>query len=126
MARVQVKSLVYHYGDTFIGYAVLYEDESGAPIPLTGYFARMRIKAKAGGGSGEPLVLQLDSGAGNGLTIDAPNGRVNFNATPAKMKSGSLAPAGGEYAYDLQVELGADVYTLIKGPFWVDPEVTES
>lgn len=125
MGRVLTKPLVYHYGDSFNKYAVLWEDANGAPINLTGWTATMRIKAKAGGGTGEPLVLELNS-SGQGLSIDAVNGRINFNATPTKMKSGSLAPAGGQYAYDLQVSNGVDAETLVKGPFWVDPEVTET
>jgi hypothetical protein len=121
--RVLVKNLFYHYGDAFNKYAVVYEDEFGVPLPLSGYGSQLRVKAKAGGGTGEPTLLVLT--VGDGLTLDAPNGRVNASATAVKMLEGSLPVAGGVLAYDWQIKSpSGDPLTLLRGSFVVDPEVT--
>lgn len=121
MALPLVKKLQYYYGDTFDDYVVTWKDNSGVAINLTGYTATMKIKTAAGGST----LLTLDSGVGNGLLIDAPNGKITFFASPAKMKSGTLV-GGQVYYYDLQVSNtgDADVKTLLEGEFWVKAEIT--
>lgn len=121
MARVVTANLIYQYGDSFDDYFVVWVDASGNPINLSGYTATMRIKAVAGGGTGETTLLTL--AGGDGLTIDAPNGKISFNATATKMTGGTLVQ-NTKYKYDLQVVSGTEKKTLIKGDFWVDPEVT--
>jgi len=121
MGRVKVVTLTYHFGDTFDDYAVLWVDGNDLAIDLTGYTATFRVKTAPGGSQ----VLELTSPSG-GLSITALTGRIDFNATPTKMTSGTLVE-GTVYSYDLQVATAAsaDVKTLIKGEFWVDPEVTD-
>ena len=123
MARVLTVNLVHQYGDTFDDYSVTWLNSSGTPINLTGYTATMRIKAKTGGGTGETTLLTLTSAANDGLTIDAPNGKITFSGTPTKMTSGTLAQ-GVKYVYDLQVASGSEKKTLIRGDFFVDGETT--
>lgn len=124
MARVKTVNLVYHYGDTFDDYSVIWLDSSEVPINLTGYTATLRIKDKAGAGATQ--LLQLSSTTADGLTIVAAAGRIDFSATATKMKSGTLVQ-NTVYYYDLQVATpsSADVKTLIKGQIWIDPEVTD-
>ena len=121
MARVVNVTLFYLYGDSFDDYIVTWVDANGTPISLSGYTATMRIKAVAGGGTGQATVLQLSGG--DGLTIDAPNGKITFSGTSTKMTSGTLAQ-NTTYKYDLQVASGSEKKTLIRGDFIVDPETT--
>ena len=122
MTRVLIEDLIYHYGDSFDDLIVVWQDASGVPISLSGYTATMRIRtAPATTGT---FLLELTSAVSGGLTIDAPNGKITFAATPTKMKSGSLVQSQS-YFYDLQVSNGSETKTLLKGKFWVDPEVTD-
>src|SRR5262245_56024871 len=125
MARVLRKKLIYHYGDTFEGIEVLWKDANGNPINLAGYTATMRVKAVAGAGTGQTTLLILSSAGGDGLVIDAGNGKVTISATPTKMTTAPSALVQGQrYFYDLQVKNVAETQTLLEGEFWVDPEVT--
>lgn len=122
MARVKIAHLVYHYGDSFDDYQVIWQDAAGVPINLAGYTATLRIRpTESHTGT---LLLELTS-SGQGLSINASQGLVDFVATPTKMKSGTLV-GGNRYFYDLQVASPAETKTLIKGQFWVDPEVTDA
>lgn len=120
MALPLIKKLQYYYGDTFDDYVITYKDSAGAAINLTGYTASMKIKTAAGG----TTLLTLDSN-GNGLVLDAANGKITFAASPTKMKSGTIQ-GGQVYYYDLQVgNTGdADVKTLLEGEIWVKSEIT--
>lgn len=120
---VQKRNFRYHYGDTFDGFNVLWKDDAGAVASLSGYTAQLCIKAKAGGGTGEPTVLKLTSATDDGLTIDIALGKISLSGTPIKMTSGSLVQGQG-YFYDLQVKSSSETQTLLEGEFWVDSEVT--
>jgi len=122
---IQKRNFRYHYGDSFGIFEVFWKDASGAAINLSGYSAQLAIKAKAGGGTGEPVVLKLTSSASDGLVIDNALGKVSIDATPSKMITTPSALAQGQgYFYDLQVKNSAETQTLLEGEFWVDPEVT--
>jgi hypothetical protein len=121
MALPLAKKLQYYYGDTFDDYVVSYKDSAGVAISLVGYTASLKIKNAPGG----TALLTLDSNVGGGLTLDGALGTITFNATPTKMKSGTLE-GGKMYYYDLQVANtgDADVKTLLQGEFWVKAEIT--
>lgn len=118
MGRVLEYLLVYHYGDSFDDYKVIWKDAAGAAIDLSGYSAKFQVRDSAG-----VLVLELTSGAG--LTISAAAGTITFDATPVMMtQSPSALVQDQKYKYDLQVSTGSAVKTLIKGDFWVDKQIT--
>lgn len=123
MALPVVRNIAYQFGDTFDDFYVVWLNDLDVPINLTGYTATMRIKAKAGGGTAEATVLLLDSAGATGLVINAAAGTVTPAGTPTKMKSGTLEQ-GVKYTYDLQVANVQETKTLMKGQFWVMPEVT--
>lgn len=121
--RVETRTLVYHYGDTFDGVDIIWKDALGVPINLSGYDATMRVKSVTGSPAAATVLL-LTSVASGGLTIDAPAGKVSINATPAQMTGQSLEQ-GQRYFFDLQVKNSQETQTLLRGEFWVDPEVTD-
>lgn len=123
MARVKILNLVYHYGDTLDGLSVVWKDANETPINLAGYTATLRVKSVAGAGTGQTTLLVLSGG--DGLDVDAPNGKISLNATPTKMTTSPSALVQGEvYFYDLQVKNVQETKTLLKGTFAVDKEVT--
>lgn len=96
-----------------------WEDESGSPIDLTGWSARMQVREEHA--SAAPLV-SLTSLPGEGLTIDGPEGLVTI-VIPASVTEAIPAPV--EAVYDLEVQGPAgEVERLLFGCADIDPEVT--
>lgn len=95
-------------------------DESGAPVDLTGYTARMQVRETLD--AAEPLLtLTTPETSPGGITIDGPAGRLTLLI--ADEMSTAWAWTFGVYDLELASPDG-DVDRLLKGEFEVDREVT--
>lgn len=83
------------------------------PVNLTGGTARMQVRRDA---SSPTIVLNASAY----ITLGGVRGTVDLNI-PASILS---AVEAGKYAYDLEVEISAEVTTLLEGSFTVAAEVT--
>lgn len=75
------------------------------PIDITGYQASLQARGRDG-----ELLLDLDTGNG-GITIDGPNGKLTFTASPTAT---SMVSKPGSYELELTNQSG-DVYRVISG-----------
>ena len=85
----------------------------GAAVNLTGFTADMQVRS-----SPESADVVLE--AGNFITLGGTLGTVRVNIPAGTI--GDLEP--GRYVYDLEVNNGGTVTTLLAGVFQVQPEVT--
>jgi hypothetical protein len=90
----------------------------GTPIDLTGYAARMQIRATVGS---PDILMQLTSDLGGGISIIGPTGTMS-------LLIGDVATAAIAWTwavYDLEIESASGETTrLLKGEIEVSPEVT--
>jgi hypothetical protein len=90
----------------------------GAPIDLTGYTARMQIRATVGSPG---ILMQLTSDLGGGITIVGPTGTMS-------LLIGDMVTAALSWTwavYDLEIESASGETTrLLRGEVEVQPEVT--
>ena len=84
-----------------------------APVNLTGFTADMQVRPSA-----ESNNLILD--AGNFISLGGTLGTVNVSIPAGTI--GDIKP--GRYVYDLELNNGGEVTTLLAGVFQVQPEVT--
>ncbi len=99
-------------------YDILWEDgDPVSPVNLTGYSARMQVRAAA---ASDDIVLELDSGLGGEITLGGAAGTIDLNLTATATAE---IPAGW-YVYDLELVSGATVTRLLEGRFAVSAEVT--
>jgi uncharacterized protein involved in outer membrane biogenesis len=96
----------------------VWRDSTGTPVNLTGYTARMQLRASAAA-TGAPLAeLTTEDGT---IVLGAGTGTVDL-LVPAETTAGWTFTTG---AYDLELEAADGTVTrLIKGRFKVSPEVT--
>jgi len=96
---------------------VTYNDESGNPVNLTGYTARMQVRPRASSGF---VYLSLTSPSG-GLTLGGTTGTITI------LVDGSVTSAipAGRYVYDLEVVNGVYVDKVMGGDFLLSAEVTK-
>jgi len=113
-------SFVIEEGASFLRTVSWFTDDAGTvPQNLTGYTARMKVKAKDGGST------ILDSSAGDiTLTLGGTAGTVEIGITAAK--TASLNPTAKDALfYDLELVDGSGFVTrLLKGSVTVDAEAT--
>ena len=83
------------------------------PVNLTGFTADMQVRSSA-----ESATVVLD--AGNFISLGGTLGTVRVNIPAGTI--GDLDP--GRYVYDLELNNGGTVTTLLGGVFQVSPEVT--
>ena len=96
-----------------------WEDESGSPIDLTGWTARMQVREDH---ASVASLVSLSSLPGEGVVIDGPAGVVAIEITASATAS---LPAPLEAVYDLEVEgPGGEVERLLHGCADIEPEVT--
>lgn len=96
--------------------ATLAAAQAATPNDLTGYSARMDIRARE---SSESAALSLTSGSG--LTLGGAAGTVVITITATQ----AAALTAGRYVYDLEVEsAGGVVTTLLSGRIVVARERT--
>jgi len=96
---------------------ILYKDESGDPVDLNGYVARMQLRRRI---DDEEPVLELTTGNGR-LTLGGADGTVEINVN-ASDTEGLDATEG---VYDLELVSGAGIVDkLLRGTFEIIREVT--
>lgn len=93
-----------------------WQDSTGVPVNVTGYTARMQVRATIDAGA---TLLSFTTENG-GITLGGAAGTITVTATAATTASVSA----GCYVYDLELINGATVYRLVQGQFTVDGEVT--
>ena len=94
--------------------------EPPVAVDLTGYTARMKIRAPGANGGGT-LILELTTENGRiALTTDAEPGRIDLeiSATDTELLTG----ANG--VYDLEMVSGTEVTRLVQGGVTLSPEAT--
>lgn len=101
--------------------------ESGPPLPLAGYSARMQVRKRVS----DPVPVLDLSTESTGITIDADAGVVAISLSPAQTKDipvpcdRGVFPITENYVYDLEISSPEGVVTtLIMGNFTVIAEVT--
>jgi hypothetical protein len=93
------------------------EDMADKLRDLTGYAARMQIRASAEGGE-QLAELTTENG---GITLGDEDGTVELYISATDTDEFTA----GDYVYDLELITGDDVYREMQGKFSVDSEVTE-
>lgn len=93
------------------------KDDSGDLIDLSGYTARMQVRATF---EATAVLVQLTTENGR-IEISGPEGEILLLLSPSE----TAAIASGSYVYDLEVVSGSgDVQRLIEGRFVVSRNVT--
>ena len=96
---------------------VVYKDDAGLPINLTGYTAALQVRQNY---YDTTALLTLTSPSA-GIVITGATGTIAITMTD--VQTGSLDE--GFYVYDLEISSsGGTVTRLIQGQFTVSPEVT--
>jgi len=95
--------------------SLTYVDDTGAPVDLTDYTARMQLRASI---SDTTPVIELTTSNGR-ISIDATNGVINLLI--AAVDTEDLSGSG---VYDLELVNGGTVERLIEGTYTVNAEVT--
>lgn len=96
---------------------VVYKDDSGTPINLTGYTAALQVRQNY---YDTAALITLTSPSG-GIVITGATGTIDITMT--NVQTGSLDE--GFYVYDLEITSSGGIVTrLIQGQFTVSPEVT--
>lgn len=99
---------------------VTWKDPNGSPIDLTGYSARMKVKASYGGAT----LFTLTSPSG-GLVLGGAAGTVDATISATDTASG-ISDSESTAVYDLEVVSGGGVVTrLVQGKAFLKPEVTD-
>ena len=111
---VSKNDLKVYRGDTF-HYEVLWRDEAGDPIDITGSSAKLQIRINH---RSEDAILTLTDG--DGLTINGANGQVDIDMTAEQTEIETL-----DNVYDLELVLAnGDVVTLMQGKLTIYEDVT--
>lgn len=95
----------------------------GIAIDLTG--AKVWFTARRGGAGGS-IAFARTSDLGDGITID-PDQVVNRGKATVKLRvddTAALPPERTALFYDIQVKQGTDVWTLVAGTLYVNPDAT--
>lgn len=95
--------------------SLTYVDDTGAPVDLTGYTARMQLRAAIGDTT---PVIELSTSNGR-ISIDTASGQITLNISATD--TGSLTGSG---VYDPELVNGVTVERLIEGLYTVNAEVT--
>ncbi len=93
-----------------------WQDSTGLPVNLTGYTARMQVRATIDSAS---TLLSLTTENG-GISLGGTAGTVTITASATQ----TAAVAAGCYVYDIELVIGSTVVRLVQGQFTVDGEVT--
>lgn len=95
---------------------VTWIDSTGVPVNLTGYSARMQVRATVSSAS---TIFSLTSPSN--ITLGGTAGTITIVITAAA----TAAATAGDYVYDLELVSGSGVVTrLLQGCFVLDAEVT--
>jgi hypothetical protein len=118
-ARAGALDLYIQQGTTF-DLTLLWESAPGTPINLTGYVARMDIRA------GEEASVPE-------MTLNTTNARIILGGVAGTIRllvtdtDTAALTAGGNYVYDLELESGSGATTrVLEGKVTIDREVTRT
>ena len=118
MTTHPAKHNLYVYRGATFSEQITWKDESGTPIDLTSFTARMHMRETVE--SSTPcLTLTTENG---GITLGGAAGTINILATAAA--TSAITATGG--VYDLEI-VAADTVTvtrLLEGIVIISPEVT--
>lgn len=106
--------LTIEQGATFL-LTLIYQDDTGAPANLTGYTARMQLRASK---TASTAVLELTTENGR-IGIVGAAGQINL--TISATDTGALTGSG---VYDLELVNGDIVERLVEGTYVVSAQVT--
>jgi hypothetical protein len=109
-------NIVIEQGATF-DRLITWKDAAGSPIDLTGYSARMQLRASH---TAQAVLIELTTGNGR-IALGGVAGTVRLTIAAAD----TAALASGMCVYDLELVSGGGVVTrLLEGSCQVSPEVT--
>jgi hypothetical protein len=100
-------------GETF-SRTLIWEVDS-IPVVLDGFTARMQVRRSVG----SPSTLVDLSSDGEGIVL-GDEGTISLLVSASVMSS----VVSGSHVYDLELDSGGEVTTLLRGAFIVEPEVT--
>lgn len=111
-------NILIEQGSVF-NFDLVYKDDEGTPINLTGYKARMQVRRRY---SSDEALISLSSDAGS-ITLGGALGTIHAEASAQVTKN--LDIKQGVYDLELIPPAGeADAFRLVRGAVTVTPEVT--
>lgn len=111
--------LLIEQGATFT-WPMVWKDDAGVPINLTGYTARMHVRFTL---AAPVTLLELTTLNGR-ITLGTTGGQITLSLTATETAALLDWPAN-KGVYDLEmVSSGGQVTRLLKGTITLDPEVT--
>lgn len=111
-------NIVVEQGATFRK-ELTWKDNSGNPIDLTGYTAKMQIRKKHG--AADPAAATLSDADGS-ITLGGASGTIILNMTSTITAALTLASG----FYDLELTSGGGFVTrLLEGTYVLRPEITK-
>lgn len=96
---------------------LIWRDNTGNPVNLTGYTARMQLRPSV---SSETVLLDLTTENG-GITLGGATGEITLHFTESNT---SPVVKGG--VFDLEMIIGGKVKRLVQGSITVSREVTRN
>lgn len=112
-----VHDITIEQGATFL-MSLLWKDNAGAPINLTGYTARMQVRRKYNSDAAL-LSFTTENGA---ITLGGAAGTIAVSGL-ATLTDDLPAPSTGVYDLELVGPTGV-VKRLVQGSVYISPEVT--
>lgn len=95
--------------------SIIWKDNEGTPIDITGYIARMQIRQNY---DLDPIISLTD---GNGIVLGGVDGTIDITITDEQTTDIEILRG----KYDLELELGGVVTRLIQGGVEISREVTK-
>lgn len=106
--------LTVEQGSTF-NLTLVYKDQRGYVIDLSGYSARMQLRTTVGAST-------------TALDLTTANGRIAIEGTAGKIilsiAAADTAGLSGTGVYDLELVNGLIVQRILEGSYTISPEVT--
>jgi hypothetical protein len=116
MTTHPAKHNFYVYRGATFSEQIEWKDESGTPVNLTGFTARMHMRETLE--AADPfLTLTTENG---GITLGGVAGTIQLLASATQ--TNAITAASG--VYDLELVSGANVTRLLEGLVIISPEVT--
>jgi len=105
----------YYRGDSYPYVAYVTDTDTGNPIDLTAATLTMTVDSSKNPSDDSTKLFTV-----TGVLVDAANGEASF--TPSTTNN-DLSP--GTYYYDIQIEQGTVVRTLVKDKYVITQDITK-